>query len=228
MRMDLRVLVAVFVTLFGIAVGMGQGQIDTATIQNVLDDVRGAGDLGTLLQQRTEKDANITLQGTFTSTSPLDLSLTTPTTLHLTVGARTEIAFAGSQVTPTSTANLTIDGFTGTVTVDGNVSIEGSASRLDTPQFTFNTSTPKPVTLTADTVERVTVDGIEQQDLRFRNTTGRITAAGGNNIQLEEDDVSLTAYTGVLTIKPATGTYTLDGRIFKADIPTYPATIGGE
>lgn len=226
--MDLRVLVAVFITLFGIAVGMGQGQIDTSTFQEVLDSVRSAGDLGTLLEQRTTKEANITVQGSFTSPSPIDLRLTTPTTLHVTAEGGTELMFGGSTVTTRTTANLTMAAFTGTVTVDENVSITGTAARLDTPQFTFNASTTEPVSLQADTVDRVAMDDLEQQDLTFRNATGHITAAGGNNIQLAEDDILLTAFTGHLTLTPGTGTYALDGKIYKADIPTYPATIGGE
>lgn len=226
--MDLRVLVAVFITLFGIAVGMGQGQIDASTFQDVLDDIRGAGDLTTLLEQRTKKEPNITLQGQFTSTSSIDLGLTTPTTLRIAADAGTELSFAGSAVTTRTASNLTIAGFTGTVTVDENVSIDGTATRLDTAQFTFNFSSAKPFALAADSVERVTLDGIERQSLQFRNATGRITAAGGNNIQLEEDDVLLTAFSGTLGIEPASQQYRIDGKVYQAEIPTYPATIGGE
>ncbi|MFB6294660.1 MAG: hypothetical protein ABEI97_02780 [Candidatus Nanohaloarchaea archaeon] len=212
--MDLRVLAAVFLTLFAVAIGMAQGNIDVADVRDGLQGLRTGVDLTDALTQQTGNTSSGTsISGTITAPGSVDLSIGAPTRLTFTVGGDAAVSVGGSTVEPAANTSITVNGFEGDIHISpDNVSITGAVTRFATDRIAFDYEEGAEFTA-ALTTPHLSVDGLQRQTLQFSNATGTVTA-DATEIQVSGDQAVLEGFTGNLSVDGTA--YTLDGTVTSA------------
>ncbi|MDY6769303.1 MAG: hypothetical protein SVW02_04315 [Candidatus Nanohaloarchaea archaeon] len=219
--MDLRVLAAVFLTLFAVAIGMSQGDVSLDDVSDIASGLQTSGDLSTILQQAGKRTANTTITGELTAPDTAELEIRSRSRLELGVGPANTIHVGESTLSTAENTSLVADGFRGTVHIaPDNMTVTGSVSSIATPQFDFSYGSPKSFTVTSP-VPKASIHYLETQDFKFVNATGAVTASG-TRIEVEQERAWFRGFTGNLSVDGIT--YTLEGRIRSAVLGD--ATVG--
>lgn len=225
--MDLRVLAAVFVTLFAIGIGMSQGDLQSRDIFGTLKGFDGT-DLSDLLQQKAERQANNSISARLENRAAVQLELGTPTSMSITLDPDTRVRTGDSTLTTSEPSRITFQRFTGSVTITGrNVSVDGTARDIAVGSFTFNYSSPKVVRITDGHASAYSFTGIRGQRFVFRNTSGTVTPPFESKTGFET--VRFESFRGNLTV-PQPNTYEFEGRVFRAMVRSgnTETVIGGD
>lgn len=221
--MDLRVLVGVFVTLFGIAVGMAGGDIQGQQLADTVQDTMRSGELPSLttlsgfLNRYTSKPANTSIHADLTTAEAVTISVKHPATLmlHVAPGATLQTGDATLSLDDDTANTVTLRGFTGDIESDGNVSVDGAAQRVQTPGTTLNYSRNTPVSIAAGTAVRIVTDDLTQQPLSFEDAEGTITT-GSTEMTLSGESAVFESFEGNLTIQATDpARYELHGRVYR-------------
>lgn len=210
--MDTRVLAAVFITLFAVAIGMQHGPLNVDDVMDSLDRFRGDG-LTDLLDRRSTTAANTSVTASLDSSGPVTVSVRS-SDLVIALGAGTTAAVGDSTITVDRAANVTVGGFTGTVTASpANVSVAGDATRVVVGGVAFNYSRPKAVDITGPR-RTFTLTGIQGQTLTLANATGRVDYPASGEFTGYERARTLVfpAFTGNLTVA-GDRSYRLAGKV---------------
>lgn len=221
--MDTRVLTAVFVTLFAVAIGMQHGAFSTDQFFDSLDGLQDAGDLGDVLdRQRPDRPANTSVDARVASASTVEITANDPVTVTLALRERTDARVGDSRLRTTGNDTVRLDGFTGTVTLSGdNLSVEGTARNVTTSSLTFTYGSPVGVMVDGPRAS-VAMDAVTGQTLTFANATGTVTA-GDTTIRVDDELARFEHFDGNISVTDET--YTLRGAVFRAALGD--ARIGG-
>lgn len=220
--MDTRVLTAVFVTLFAVAIGMQHGALSTQEFFDTLDDFRGAGDLGEVIDRTQDRTANTSVSGTLTSSDAVSVSANAPMTVSVTLANGTTARVGDSTLRSSGGSTVRFAGFTGTVTLeDDNLTVEGTARNVTTPALAFTYDAATTVSITGPRSD-VAMDGLTGQTLTFANATGDIRA-GDTSISVDDELARFEHFDGNMSVSGEA--YTLRGEVFAATLGD--ARIGG-
>jgi hypothetical protein len=229
MPMDLRVLTGVFVTLFGIAVGMAGGDIQEQDLMTAIqetdlsDGLSGLSALSELSATRQTKPANTSIVANLTSHETMTLTFRSPTTAAIQVspGTRITVGDGTVQVQPvenTGPASIRLTGFTGTITTADNLSISGSARSIRTDHLSFNYSRQKTVE-GADGLQAISLSRVQNQHVPFDAARGTITT-GGTEIELSGEQADFRFFRGTLRMERSNGAfhYRMDGHVHHGEL----------
>lgn len=239
--MDLRVLIGVFVTLFGIAVGMAGGDITSQELFNSLQKVQDTGDFNILrelastqLSFRTDdKPANSSINAALTTDEDVTLDVKMPATLTVTLIKDTEVTMGDSTLKParTGTADITFNRFTGKVAVDENLSTSGEVGTVNTDALTMNYSQRKQMEIGEDDILSVRLTKLDGQEIAFKDANGTIST-GSTEISLTGEEAVFKYFEGEATIQQNRKSfrYGLDGKVNHATLRSGESeiTIGGK
>ncbi len=238
MGMDIRVLIGVFVTLFGIAVGMAGGDIQSQNIMDTLDDAdfsSGIPDISILqdlLSSHQSLPANTSINALLTSHEAMTLDVTVPATLTIDVAPESGIQIGDAMFTvraadESDRASVTFRGFTGTVRTDGNLSLEGQVNGVDMSVMSMNYSQAKQVSA-MDQVQSIHLSDVRDQHATFTVAEGNIDT-GATDISLSKEQAVLRFFRGDLEIMPddEAFNYTFEGHIHEGTLGDSQVTIGG-
>ncbi|MDY6766057.1 MAG: hypothetical protein SVW77_01710 [Candidatus Nanohaloarchaea archaeon] len=211
--MDLRVLAAVFLTLFAVAIAMAQGNVDVTDVRESLQDLRTGVDLSSALTQGGNGSTGANLTGSISSPETVMLDIADPARLRFTAGNTTRAAVGGSTLQPSDGTTITAGGFTGEITIaPDNVSIQGTVTRIATPQLAFDYDQSAEFS-TRLTRPLLTLAGLDGQSIQLGNATGTVTA-DATEIQVDREQAVFQEFTGNLSVD---GTrYTLTGTVERA------------
>ncbi len=213
MRMDFRVLTAVFLTLLAIAVGMSEGGLSSEDVLGALKDVRRPSVDG-LFDGATERPANTTVSARLDA-AELSLEVGRPADLTLTVDAGTPVTVGDSTLTVARNGTVRFSRFTGSVAATrDNMTVAGTAREVAVGQFTFNYSSPTVVELSGRTVSRLSVVGVTDQTLSFQDASGAVNASG-TGIAVDDERAVFQGFDGNVTVDAAR-TIVLEGRVHRA------------
>ncbi|MFB6265900.1 MAG: hypothetical protein ABEI07_02335 [Candidatus Nanohaloarchaea archaeon] len=211
--MDLKVLAAVFITLFAVAVAMSQGSLKLDDLGGTLQGLEGAGDLPELLRQAEEASINNTVSGTLISGDPATFRIQTPARLRLYGGNISEVTVGTSEVRVQEDASLTVEGFRGTVELSpGNLSVDGTITGLSTPSFGFVYSSPKQFSVESSE-PAIDILLLDRVPFQLSNATGSVSASG-TTVQVDGGTAWFKGFTGNLSV--SIPRYTLEGRFATA------------
>ncbi|MDY6770530.1 MAG: hypothetical protein SV186_01075 [Candidatus Nanohaloarchaea archaeon] len=242
--MDIKVLAAVFLTLFGVAVGMGQGNIQaddltdlskvTSRFQQNLNKLGGIGGsiadtIGGLTggTETSSPAPNTTMRASFTAdTNRTSMTFESRVDTVAINGSDITVKVAGLTADPSS-ASITLRNYTGKVTFDGNVTIDGSAQLMAFQGLSFNSSEPKDVVIRVEDPGRLAVEGLMREDFTFAHVDGSFSFTG-TTITLSDGPATLRSFTGRFE-KWSSGRYVLDGKVYRAELGEGSTrfTIGG-
>ncbi|MDY6778148.1 MAG: hypothetical protein SVU32_05755 [Candidatus Nanohaloarchaea archaeon] len=235
MTMDIKVLAAVFITLFGIAMGMAQGDIqvdDLSDLAKLAERFKNIRSLGGGLPDLSggKKAPNTSMTASFTGdTGYRTFSFKESVDSIQIRGDRVRLQIAGLTTTPAS-VSMTLHNFTGTLGMDGNVTVDGTVRSLEVASLPFNTSKPQDVSAVVKDPRYVRIDRMYRTNLQFRSVNGRIKSSVGVIIQLQKNDtnpVVFRSFTGTFERNFTSGSYSLDGEVFRAGKKGTDAMIGG-
>lgn len=211
--MDFRVLIAVFVTLFAIAVGMANGDIDQQNVATLTDQLQGLGDLSQLLDMgfQSTKPANISLTAALTATGENTIELQRQAALSLELDDGTAVTVGDATLTATG-GPVRFTGFSGTATFDDDtVRIDGETTGVETAGASFNYTASKEVTVAAAFTEAA-FTGIDSDTIRLVQVDGTVQS-GGSTVQ-ESQQAVFEYFDGDITV--AGGTFEVDGKVYRA------------
>lgn len=241
--MDLRVLIGVFVTLFGIAVGMAGGDIQSQDVMGAMqngevpsDGLSGFPSLSSLtdlLSFTPTKPANTSISADLTSAEEIDINVKTPATLtlHVATGSRITAGDATFQARgDESPATVTLRGFTGQIRTAGNLSVDGNMNGLHMSVMSLNYSRNPGLSAT-EGVQRVELTELEHQHVSFEEAEGTIST-GSIDTTLTEQQASFRFFRGDLTVSKNASSYRyqFDGKVHKGMLGNGESqlVIGGE
>lgn len=234
--MELRVLVAVFVTLFGIAVGMAGGDVEGDRLLNQLSDMDKMTELdpGTLMNngfklfnKDTPPEATHPLTADLVASETTTIGVTFPATVTVTPGKNADIRLADATVSQLNEQSVQLHDFTGTLTFGDTVTIDGKTGAVATAPMTMNYSDRKEVMLTTVNASgRMTVVG---QDIAFDAVSGKVDVQG-TEINLAQDKAQFTGLEGAIQFNATVDEhrYRFDGAVASATFREEPTqmTIG--
>lgn len=226
--MNIKVLTAVFITLFGISVGMSQGALsidDLTNVSNVTDSVgdtispifdRGDGSGPT--DNTGDMAANRSFAGTFSTGSTVSTSIDSP--VQLSFDGEATISIGGLQ-TDMSKAQLV--NFTGDIDLGENASVGGEVDELTVDDSTFTADDRQAVSMEIATLNSLTIKEFVSRSLTFENVTGAFETDSGSFTYDEEQTLAVNSFEGTLTVSD--GEIELDGVVKAASIGDM--TLGG-
>ncbi|MCJ7429090.1 MAG: hypothetical protein MUP66_01740 [Candidatus Nanohaloarchaeota archaeon QJJ-5] len=219
--MNIKVLTAVFITLFGISVGMSQGALSVDDLTNVSGLTDKIGDAVSPLFERSSGDndptddtgteANKTFVGTFSTDTAVAMTITSSVQLSFEGQASVDI---GGLETDTATASLT--NFTGDVDLGENASISGDVDELVLDDSSFTADDRRSVSMTIESLESVQMDEYISDSLTFENVTGDFETDVGSFTYDEKRTLTIDTFEGTMTISD--GEIELDGVVQAASI----------
>lgn len=223
--MEVKVLAAVFLTLFGVAVAMGQGEMTAEDLtdmgelmsrfQDNLQTVSDSG--GGLLDSIRDRGgssepANTTLEASFTaSTDPVSIRLRERVDTVAVNGSDINLSVAGLTAEPDA-ASIVLRNYTGRLSFDGNVSLDGRAQVMEFEGLSFDSSSAKSVEIYVDDATSLVVDPLPRTDFAFRQVNGRFSSDG--SFELSGGTAEMRSFTG--SFEKRASNYTLDGMVNRA------------
>ncbi|MDY6761881.1 MAG: hypothetical protein SVY41_02435 [Candidatus Nanohaloarchaea archaeon] len=197
--MDLRVLAAVFLTLFAVAIGMAQGNVDVTDVRDGLQGIRTGVDLSDALVQDENASGGAAIEGTVTSEDAVDLQIRAPARVQFTAGSDTTVVVGGSTLQPEENTSITAGGFEGNIHIaPDNVTVSGTVTRISTAQLAFDYDTGTEFSTTLET-PRLTLTGMERQSLQFTNATGTVTV-DATQIEVDQEQAVFNGFSGNLSV----------------------------
>lgn len=213
--MDLRVTVAVFVTLFAVAIAMQHGGLETGDVLDSFSNLR-APSLGSLFDTEAPAAANTSVEAEITSEERVVLDVASRSNLTLRPGTATTVHISDGNRPVAAGERLAISGFTGTVTFRrGNLTVDGTTTGIG-----YRFDAPKTVSLTTARNGTSEFTGLRDVTVTFANATGTVTA-GGTAVELTDDTARLDYFDGNLTVQGFT--YRFDGMVYRGRFGTLAA-----
>lgn len=237
--MELRVLVAVFVTLFGIAVGMAGGDVEGDRLLDRLSEMDDTTDLTDLnpgmffdgefdfFGDDTPPEATHPVTAELVTEEQLEVAVDYPATVTVRPGMDADIQVADAAVSQQSSDPVRLHGFTGTLLFGEQLTVSGTTGAVATTPLTMNYTSQKEVTLsTTNASGRMAVTG---QDISFGAVSGKI-GVESTEINLAQDKARFVGFDGDIQFNQTTDRYrfAFDGAVAKAVFREEPTqmTIG--
>ncbi len=172
--MDTRVLAAVFISLFAVAMGMQYGSLNVDGFMDSLDDFQGLTPTD-VIDRGGGEEANTTVDATVSTAEPVSVTVS-GTDLSLPVHPGTVATI--DDFTVNGSGTVALGGFSGTVEMTpDNVTVDGSATRVATGGLSLTSDTEKAVHIVADR-DTLTL-GIDGRTVTFHNATGEVSYPDG-------------------------------------------------
>lgn len=211
--MDLRVLAAVFLTLFAVAIGMSQGALDIQEVRGSLDDLRTSGDISDLLKRAGSTASNTTISGSITAAGDTELEIRSGSRLELDIRPSTTATVGDSALQTSGNTSLVVRGFRGTIHVSpDNMTVKGTTEGITTPSFDFSYSSPKKLKVGSPS-PMINIMDLKKQTFDFKNATGTVTAEG-TSVEVDGEQALFRGFTGNMTVEG--NSYSLEGRLQSA------------
>lgn len=236
--MDFRILIAVFITLFGIAIAMEGGELESDQLWDSIGSADVPDDISSFLDfefgglfassepeampANTSFSAKLTTPGT-------ELSIQRPATVTIQLDAETPLTVGDTRITPGSedeSVSMELRGFTGMFSTSETVELDGSIDTIDTDALSMNYSDPKQLSAEDVPADTIHVDELERQDVSFDNATGTI-ATGSSDISVENESASFESFKGSIDITAVDDSYQyrMDGKLYQGLIQDGDSTI---
>ncbi|MCJ7479263.1 MAG: hypothetical protein MUP63_03755 [Candidatus Nanohaloarchaeota archaeon QJJ-7] len=213
--MDMKVLAAVFITLFAVAIGMSQGNLEVGELGDKFQGFESSGNLSDLLEQADQSSLNNTVSASLSTPETVEFGAQNPVKLQITTDNTTEFAIGESTASSQAGATITLGGFRGTVeNSPGNTSIDGTVKEVSTQALDLSYSSPK--TFSTDYIgKELSLQNLERVTLHLPNSTGTVDS-GGTTIKLDSENAWFKGFTGNVTFSDST--YDLEGRVASAEL----------
>ncbi len=240
--MDIRILAGVFITLFGIAIAMSGGEVDSNDIWGQIgsfsaDDLSDVTDwnlVSALFPEPGPKPANTSISADLTTTHA-DISVGEPATVRLKIDQQTPLTVGDSQITPgdndTTAVTVILRKFTGTFSTTDTVALDGTIHRIETDGLSMNYTSPTSLSLEDAAIDSLQLIGVKHQEVAFDTASGNIST-GGSDIALRNESAVFEFFEGeiALTALDQGYRYRLAGDVFRGRIQDKDSTItiGGE
>ncbi len=224
--MEVKVLAAVFLTLFGMAVAMGQGELtaddltDMGEIMSrfqdnlqkvgdsgsgILDDIGGGGGSG--------EPANTTLSASFTASDERrSIQMREKVDVVAVNGSDINISVSGLDASPDS-ASIRLRNYTGDLAFDGNITMSGTAEVVSLDDLSFDSDSAESIELYVGDPTSLKIDPVPGTDMAFSSVSGRFASDG--SFELGDGTAVLRSFTGSFQ-KRYDGNYSLDGKVYRA------------
>lgn len=197
--MDLRVLAAVFLTLFAVAVGMAQGEIQMTDLQDTAEGLPTSTGLLDILSQAGTQVANTTVTGTITSSAATELQVHGRSRLAMQLGPTATVYAGDSTLQPGGNASIVVKGFRGTVSIGAtNTTVTGSVNSISTPALDLTYPSPREFSATVATAD-IAFRGLSRESITVENATGTVTA-DETTIKVEGETATFKGFTGNLSV----------------------------
>jgi len=223
--MEVKVLAAVFLTLFGMAVAMGQGNLSAEDLTDMgeimsrfQDNLQKIGDSGSGILDGigggdSDRPANTTLMASFTASDDRRSIRLRETVDTVAVnGSDINISVSGLNASPES-ASIVLRNYTGDVSFDGNVTMSGTAEVVAFGDLSFDSESSEEIDLYVGDPASLEIDQMPRTDLAFSGVSGRFASDG--SFELDDGTAELRSFTGVFR-KQYDGNYSIDGRVHSA------------
>lgn len=210
---ELKVLAAVFLSLLVIGVGMTQGILGGSDGLkgvkdiSILDRIRGLANFDGFLNLKEEYNSSVNIQSTV---EPEDSGIV------LEIGEDGSNVVLNYQSTPNSSltlgegslssissenAELNLKSFRGSITYEDQIlTLRGKIVNISAGDLEVHYPQPEPVKFSGLDLNYISIEGLPQTHFKFDSAGGsfKIDDSSGN---FTEEEVSLTAFTGNLTIE---------------------------
>lgn len=227
--MNLKVLTAVFITLFGISVGMSQGAFSVDDFTNVSNLTDGIGDtIGGLFERTGDRsdggdgtttvEGNKSFAGTFSTSSAVKMQLSTP--VGVSFAGQAQVSIGGLQTDATSAS---LSNFTGDVELAANKSVDGAVDAITVDDSSFSADDRQDVSMDISTLDELAVEEFVTDSVTFQNVTGSFETEAGTFEYDDEQTLEITSFSGEIIIRE--NEIELDGLVASASIGD--TTIGG-
>lgn len=226
--MNLKVLTAVFITLFGISVGMSQGAFSVDDFTNVSNLTDSVGDtIGGLFERtgdrasggdETTVEGNKSFAGTFSTSSAVRMQLSNP--VGVSFAGQAQVSIGGLQ---TGAASASLSNFTGDVELAANRSVDGAVDAITVDDSSFSADDRQDVSMEISTLDELAVEEFVTDSVTFQNVTGSFETEAGTFEYDNEQTLEITSFSGEIIIRE--DEIELDGVVASASIGD--TTIGG-
>lgn len=228
--MNLKVLTAVFITLFGISVGMSQGAFSVDDFTNVSNLTDAVGDtIGGLFERTGDRadgggdgtttvEGNKSFAGTFSTSSAVRMQLSNP--VGVSFAGQAQVSISGLQ---TDASSASLSNFTGDVEIDVNKSVDGSVDAITVDDSSFSTQDRQDVSMDISTLDELAVEEFVTESVTFQNVTGSFETDAGTFEYDNEQTLEISSFDGEIIIRE--DEIELDGVVASASIGD--TTIGG-
>lgn len=235
MGMDIKVVTAVFLTLLGVAVAMGAGQLSINDLEIPDFSFNDVTKFKDVFSRETVENGSIQVSGSFISQGTRSFTVA-PTTVSLVMKDRATVTVNGMQLATPPQAEIVFTDFHGDISFgQRNVSVSGEAEGTRVNDITVNQT--RSVTLEQVTIRHVEIDAVAVEELGFETGSGRITVDTGNTSQdmdLQNESLQLHDYQGMLRVTPAKQnrtqnshwSYSVTGNVTQVVLPRSQITIG--
>jgi hypothetical protein len=224
--MEVKVLAAVFLTLFGMAVAMGQGELTADELTDMgeimsrfQDNLQKIGESGSGILDGigggggSSEPANTTLSASFTASEDRrSIRMREKVDTVAVNGSDINISVSGLDARPES-AYIVFRNYTGDMAFDGNVTMSGKAEVVAFGDLSFDSDSAENVDLYVDDPVSLEVDPMPRSDMSFAGVSGRFSSDG--SFELDDGAAELRSFTGSFQ-KQYDGNYTLDGKVHSA------------
>lgn len=246
--MDIKVLTAVFITLFGLAVGMAQGDVqvdDPEDAQGIVDRLLSSISLDSLLSLGSGGislpgggdgsgggDApapNTTLEASFTGEIQ-------PFTVRDT-GRVDTLEIRGSDASMnvsdfnvgTDEFAVTLTNFSGQFAYNDTVRLAGTAAVIEFSEVPLSAAEETEVRLRMDDLEYMEYDQTDRLSFTVEDIDGNFST-GGRQRDIAAPQANVTSFTGAMTVNATSGITELDGSVYEAVFAGdgFRTVLGGE
>jgi hypothetical protein len=235
MSMDVKVVAAVFITLFGIAVGMADGDLQMkevpklSNLPNVWEYIKFGDSFSPSGLFNSRKPANTSIEASFTADEArFDKKFSDPVERIVVSGKGIEMDIAGFSA-GSDRVEVTLTNYTGRVTFNGNVSLDGNVEAIDVGSLHLESKKPRGITLGVSDPTNISMQGIGGVNLDLNTTTGRFSS-GDTTVRLTGSPANLKWFEGSLAKNFGSGKYRLEGKVYEAVLGAGDSavTIGGD
>lgn len=203
---DLKVITAVFVTLLGIAIGMSQGALDKGDLNDfsgLLEDIRSSpGKLIDLITGKSEMNATIRLQVEVESIPYFKKEFSRPVgELKLKYGfPNSDFYINGAEFSSKQKmVSISVKDYRGTLDIDENLGVKGSANYVSFGDFVFNSSSVRIETNDLE-AEKIEVKELPITSFAFEDIEGVVKLFNKNDVSFRNETVRLMGFKGDLEI----------------------------
>ncbi|MCJ7450613.1 MAG: hypothetical protein MUP58_02630 [Candidatus Nanohaloarchaeota archaeon QJJ-9] len=220
--MDLKVVAAVFITLYGIAIGMAQGNLTTSDLADIntlyemfQESLRSIGE-GTGGFFSSTKPANTTIGASFQYGEPMTLKFSKKVPkVHIKgENARLKVSGLYSNI---SNLDVRFNNYTGELDFNGNITLDGEFEKVDFGSLPFQADKQQEVKLVVDNPSLLSASKIPNRKFELSSISG-VFSSQGKNISLNEDSVKVTSFTGEFGKNFSSGEIFMDGKVFEAEL----------
>lgn len=229
--MDIKVLTAVFITLFGLAVGMAQGDVqvdDPQDAKGIIDRLLSGISLDSLLSLGSGSislpsgggggDApapNTTLEASFTGEiqpfSVADTGQVRTLTLRGSDAAMNVSDFSVG----TSSFAVTLTNFSGQFVYNDTVRLAGTAEVIGFSEVPLSSAEETEVSIQMSDLEYLEYDQTDRLSFAVHDIAGNFST-GGQARDITAERANVTSFTGELTVNATSGIKELDGTVYEA------------